>query len=317
MAEQFGFTDRIKRGWLVAMAGWRFILENPSCLIFPIVSVITKVIFALSLIVLYASYIIVRVIKYSKAHPHATSNHIHFKAKHAIPPVSGILLTVVFLFVMILISSIMYTALSYYMAKKIQNTPVSLGASISRAFSRFKTLCVWSLISALLKLIFNRIRKFARNGRFPFNLIASFVGGILNFAWNILTFFVIPIFALKDLSAIASIEESGNTVKKMWGEQLGGTASIGLVTLAALLSLGALAFLPIKLLKGTAFLHHNPTMLFAYFFALSIAGIFVILLSTTATTLFQTTAYLYSQDKTTGPFDAAFIETSFVQKPSN
>ena len=308
--------DKIKRGWHVAMRGWEFIWENPSCLIFPLISAVTKAALFLTIMGMYGMYALKRIITYKQAHPHATDAMMKMHLKPNISPVTGTLLTLAFTFVGILIASIMYTALSYYMAKKLEGTPVSLGTSFMRSLSRFKTLCVWSLINAVLTMIFNIIRNAAKDGKFPLNLIARLVAGLLQFAWEFLTFFVIPIFALKDLGAIASIEASGSTVKKMWGEQIGATFNIGLIGFVSFLILGLLTWGPLYLTAGAPSLNHHPKLFFFYLVGIVIAGIIVSLWLSTATTLFKTAAYLHSQGKSSGPFQAEFIKTSFQTKPS-
>jgi uncharacterized protein YneF (UPF0154 family) len=313
MTQQVGFIDRMKRGWNVVETGWGFIKDNPSCLIFPLISAVTKAAFVLTILVSYVFFLVKQLMQYVKAHPHATKAMMKVELKQIIPPLSGTLLMLLFLFICFLISSIMYTALSFYMAQKIEGQPASLGASLGRAFSRFGPLCLWSLINTLLAFLLKVIRKFARGNKFPFNLIVSFIAGSLRFAWKVLTFFVIPIFALKDLGMIATIEESGNTMKKMWGESIGANFNIGLIAFASFFILVLAGCLPIYLFSGTVF--HADLVTF-YTLALIVIGIFLSLLFSTATTLFQTAAYLHSQGKSSGPFQAEFIQTSFETKPS-
>lgn len=315
MEQRAGFFERVGRGWHVAMKGWKFILENPSCLIFPLVSGITKVLFVLLVLFSYILYAVMHLLKFAQTNPQASKQVMNVELKHMIPPLSGTILTLLFFFVCILISSIMYTALSFYMAKKLEGQPTSIGASLYRGFSRIGSLSVWSLINAILALILKVIRKFARGNKFPFNLIVQFIAGAFKFAWRVLTFFVMPIFALKDLGAIATIEESGSTMKKMWGESIGANFNIGIVGLLAFLLLGFLSWAPLYLVSGASFEHH-PRLIMFYAIGLIIAGMLVSLWISTATTLFQTATYLHSQGKSTGPFQKQFIETSFATHPS-
>lgn len=312
MIEQIGIFDRIKRGWRVAMTGWEFIKENPSCLVFSLISSLIKATFALSVVFFYMLYIVNKGVELAKSAPHLTDEQLKEAMSHklVIPPVEKIALMFAFLFVCILISSIMYTALSYYMAKKIEGTPVSIGASIGRGFARFKTLCAWSLINAALTIIFNMIRNAAKDGKFPFNLIAQLVAGMLQFAWSVLTFFVFPIFALKDLGAIESIEESGSTMKKMWGQSIGATFNISFISFLAFAGMSSIGCLASYLLLP------QPADIAGYGITIILVGILVNLWISTARTLFQTAAYLHSQGKSAGPFNADFIQTSFVAKPS-
>lgn len=310
MTEQIGIFGRIKRGWTIAMTGWHFILNNPSCLVFPIISSLVKTAFGFIAVIFYFIHIETKIEALARK-THLADPQFKQAVSHImIPPAPKIIIGFVFLFVCILITSLMYTALSFYLAKKMENTPVSISTSIGRSFTRFKTLLVWSLINALLTIIFNMIRNAAKDDKFPFNLIAQLVAGFLQFAWNVLTFFVYPIFALKDLDAIASIEESGNTMKKMWGQSIGATFNISLISFLGFTVIVA----PICLVSFLVL--SKPLFVGVCVVTILIAAIIVNLWIATATTLFQTAAYLHTQGKQVGPFNTDFIQASFATTPS-
>ncbi len=308
MTEQVGFFGKMKRGWQIAMAGWRFILNNPSCLIFPLISIITQALVFIPLIAYVVIYLLEK----------KNTEHLAAHQQTQLPS-SMIAFYIVILFCAGLVASIMYTALSHYMAQKLENKPTSIFSSLGRAFSRLGTLLAWTAINMILTAIFNWIRKSARDDTFPFNIIASLVAGILQFAWQFLTFFVYPIFALTELSAIGSIKASGETVKKMWGEQIGATFNISLIGFIAILALGFIIWpLSFFILDGSILFGTTPNNLADLIVILICVGLPLMIINlwiATAKTLFKTVAYLHTQGKQVGPFEENFIQTSFITKP--
>lgn len=314
MVQNVGFFERIKRGWHIAMTGWSFIWQNPSCLLFPLISLIVQALIFIPLL----AYAMIYALKNRAENIHL--KEMHLPIEHTPIPPSVYVFYAITLFLAGLTMSIMYTALSHYIAQKLENRPASVFSSLGVALSRFTTLFVWTFINVSLTLIFNWIREKARKGTFPFNLIAGLVANILQFAWQFLTFFVYPIFALTNFGAIDSIKESGQTVKKMWGEQIGATFNIGFIAFLAILALGIivwpLAFMFFNaqaMLFGTAGRHDSSDLIFILT-VLALPILLIGLWTSTAKTVFQTAAYLHSQGKPTGLFNAQFIETSFEQK---
>ncbi|MEI8241604.1 MAG: DUF6159 family protein, partial [Actinomycetota bacterium] len=57
-------------------------------------------------------------------------------------------------------------------------------------------------------------------------VILAALGGM---AWNIITFLVIPVLVVEGVGPVSAIKRSAGLLKKTWGEQIIGTAGIGLV----------------------------------------------------------------------------------------
>ena len=56
--------------------------------------------------------------------------------------------------------------------------------------------------------------------------IVAALGGM---AWNIITFLVVPVLVVEGVGPIGAIKRSAGLLKKTWGEQVIGSAGIGLV----------------------------------------------------------------------------------------
>lgn len=94
----------------------------------------------------------------------------------------------------------------------------------------------WALISATVGLLLNMIRERA-------GLIGRIGVGIVGVAWNLITFFVIPVFVFEGSGVIQSIKKSAVLFKRTWGENVVLRFSVGLI----LALLGLLGILPVAL----------------------------------------------------------------------
>jgi hypothetical protein len=104
----------------------------------------------------------------------------------------------------------------------------SLGDGLAIAASRLPQILAWALVSAtvgfLLKLIESAHEK-----------VGQIVSAILGTAWNVITYFVVPILVVEKLGPFAAIQRSLSLLKKAWGEALVGQIGLGLVLFLLLL----------------------------------------------------------------------------------
>lgn len=79
------------------------------------------------------------------------------------------------------------------------------------------------------------------------NLIVRLIGGGLGVAWTLATYLVVPVLVNRDIGPVDALKESVALMKKTWGENILGNASIGgvfFLIIAAVLLVGvALAIL--------------------------------------------------------------------------
>ena len=68
------------------------------------------------------------------------------------------------------------------------------------------------------------VRRYLRSER-----CGSLLLGAATVAWGLATFLVVPIVALEGLGPLAALDRSASLFRQKWGEQLVGTASIGVL----------------------------------------------------------------------------------------
>ena len=100
---------------------------------------------------------------------------------------------------------------------------------------------VWAVITATVGMTLRMIQE-----RVP--LLGGIVVALLGVAWNVLTFFVVPVFLYEPVGVGGSIKRSASLFKQRWGEQFVGNGAIGL----AMFLIGLVVALPLGLLSLSA-----------------------------------------------------------------
>ena len=80
----------------------------------------------------------------------------------------------------------------------------------------------WALVLTTVNLVLQALRERA-------GLLGTLLLGAAAVAWGLATLLVVPILALEGLGPLAALQRSTSLFREKWGEQLAGTASIGLI----------------------------------------------------------------------------------------
>lgn len=159
---------------------------------------------------------------------------------------------------------------------------------IAYALKHVGRIALWALITATVGYILRAIRE--RGG-----LIGSIVAGIVGIAWNLITFFVIPVIIFENLGVIESIKRSASLFRKTWGENMVLRFSLalmfGLLGLVGLIPIGVAvatkSAVVIAIVVGVVFLFWVILAIIGY----SLNGIFATALYDYASTGIVPTAY--------------------------
>jgi Family of unknown function (DUF6159) len=80
---------------------------------------------------------------------------------------------------------------------------------------------VWAVVTATVGMILRTIQE--RSG-----VVGRILFGIVGIAWNVLTYFVVPVLLFEPVGVGDSIRRSATIFRQRWGEQFIGQATIGL-----------------------------------------------------------------------------------------
>lgn len=187
------------------------------------------------------------------------------------------------------------------------------------AQSRLGTILGWAAIAATVGMILQALQNAARDSD---NVVTQIIGSILvslaGFAWNLITFLVIPVYVIENVGPIESIKRSASLLKKTWGENITGSFSMGIIQFLLILAIALLIGLPLFLLAAS-----TGSAIFIGFVVLVmlvlIGGVSIFFSALNA--IFQAALYKYAvsdgRDEAVNEFfDAELISGAFEPKPA-
>lgn len=118
----------------------------------------------------------------------------------------------------------------------------TLGSCLRAASRKAGKLFLWSIVVATVNVILQAIRE--RSGTLG-RIMASFAG----VAWNLATFFMIPVLMFESEGIGSSVKRSGNLFKQTWGETVIGQGGLGLAGGIVMILTLVIGFLALALLS--------------------------------------------------------------------
>ena len=135
--------------------------------------------------------------------------------------------------------------------------------------------------------------------------LGRMVAGLIGTAWSLATFLVVPILVTKDVDPWTAVKESATLFRQTWGEQVIGTASIGLAFLPIYLGIVAIGVLGIMI--GASL---SPWIAVAAAMSMIGAILFAALINSALSTVYQAALYHFA---TTGEVPTGYEGTSFQE----
>lgn len=129
--------------------------------------------------------------------------------------------------------------------KRLKGEPASIGDGFALARRHVGKIFVWAVITATVGMILRAIQERA-------GILGRILIGIIGIAWNLITFFVVPVLLYEPLGVGASIKRSASIFKERWGETFVGNATIGLALFIVSLGVILLAGGLVALVPGAA-----------------------------------------------------------------
>jgi hypothetical protein len=299
-------SGRLARGWLMARESFAVLRRYPSLTVFPIIS---GAIFLLVVGPIVLSLLPQLTWLHSVTGPiwerlgAADAGQAAFYVAAAAAVVAIYLLTVVAIFCNV---ALIHCALRCHAGQE-----PSVGAGVAAAVTCLPQILGWALVSITVGLVLNAIEGMLRD---KLGLLGALIGGLFEFAWSVVTYFVLPVLAAERLGPIAAVRRSSAILRSKWGESLAGEARFGLIGLLFFLQAAVLFFGGLAILLSSS----TPTLsgLGAILIALGICYALVILIVLQAlSTIFQAGVYLYATTGQVPPtLDRDLVEGAFRPK---
>jgi Family of unknown function (DUF6159) len=292
------FMDKIKRSWRLAQTSYKVLRSDPEMLWYPVISMALCALGTLLFLPLFLASGVLDIV---------AGRDFSFVA-------SVVGLIVSFLYYMMINAIVIFfnSALVHGTLARLDGKNPTFREGLNFASGRMSIILSYAAISATVGLLFSMLRDAARESSNP---IVSFLGsafaGLLGFAWNLATFFVVPVLVVENVGPIEAIKRSTKMLKSTWGEQIVGNAAIGFVFgLFSLLAfmIGLFLVIAVASLRNTVLLILAVGLLLIVVVGISLFG-------STLSTIYRAALYRYVANGTENTyFSKDDMESAFLPK---
>jgi len=215
--------------------------------------------------------------------------------------VLAVVLTAIGVYLATLVATYFAVALAAAAAEVLDGRDATVRGGMAVASRMTGPIAGWALVLTTVNLVLQLLRERA-------GILGSVLLGAASVAWSLATFLVVPILALEGLGPLAALDRSSALFRAKWGEQLVGTASIGIL-FAVFGTVPALLLLFFGLASGS-------TTVAVVCVVVGILGAVVAgVLGSAARSVFSVALYRYAAGAgPTGPFTTADLESAVARK---
>ena len=211
------------------------------------------------------------------------------------------IIAVVGVYLATVVATYFAVALAASAAEVLDGRDATVRGGIAVAGRNVGAILGWALVLTTVNLVLQALRERA-------SLLGTLLLGAAAVAWGLATLLVVPLLALEGLGPLAALSRSTSLFRQKWGEQLVGTASIGLIfTLLGTVPAALLGFLGIA--SGSTVL------------AIVLIGLAVLIavaagvLGSAARAVFAVALYRHAAGTgATGPFSAHDLDRAVLRK---
>lgn len=290
-----------KQSKAVTSQAWGVIKQNPYMLAFPAVSAVLAII-----AVLVIGGAGVAALGLSQVEQEAASGEVSTASM-----IVGVIILFVAAYVATLITVVFMGGLVKCADEELQGRDSSFGAGLSASFSRLPALMGWALIETVVGWLISAVQGNGTNDNVLVTILRVVLAGLMQVAWTIISFFVLPLIILRGKGPLQAIKESVGLIRKTWGMQVAGGVRIGGI-------IGLIAVLPgilVTIVGGFIALSGTP----ALGIPISTIGIIVVILASVLISamkaVFSVALLHYVEDgMAIGPFDASQLQAAVKVK---
>ncbi len=282
--------ESFSRSWQLVKYSWAFLRRNKAFMWFPIFSGLATL--AASIVLLLPAGIVMGLFAMMSGGRNDDTGTSIF----------GYILLFAYYMVVYTISIYFNVALAGAVMKELDTGDATVQDGMAIARGKMSLILQYAAISSTVGIVMNAIRE---RGGFIGSIVAS-LGGM---AWNLLTFFVIPLLVIEDKGIVDLIKDSGSLLKRTFGEQVAGGFGVGAVMFLAMM---------VVMVAGIALiaLFSSSGLLVGLVIALMIAGFIAIgLIGGTLTSIYRVLVFRYAQAGTIpSDMDVALLQGAFKEK---
>jgi hypothetical protein len=214
---------KIRRSWSLVKASWSVLKADKELALFPVVSAICV---AIAIAIIAGGFMLVTG---DGAQEIADRFDENSNRSWSI----GDLVTLFLIyFISVLIATFFNAALIGATLKRLRGGDPTFRDGLHIASGRIGSIVGYAAIAATVGVLIQVIRSRS-------DTLGNIGAGLLNAAWGVATFLVVPVLVAEDIGPADAIKRSGSLLKKTWGEQIAGNFSLGLISFLAMLVVAA------------------------------------------------------------------------------
>jgi hypothetical protein len=288
----------MRRGWSIAAASWDVLARYPRLIILPLIA-------AIAMIAAFATvFAAVVVLNGGFEQAGQFVEHVHrFWEAHRIAAGAGLGIVG---WVLTTFSLYVNAALIFCVLRCFAGHEPSIRDGLTASFARLPQIVGWAFVSVVMGFVTSFIQDTLKE---KLGFLGNLLGGLIDFAWAVVTYFVLPVLVVEGLGPVAAIKRSSALMRQTWGETATGSVGLGALGFAA--AVPAMIFIAAGVAMASA---TGIGGLAAVFFAIAIVYLMAVsLVMGTLGAIFRAGLYVYA---TTGeaPFDTALMQSAFARK---
>jgi hypothetical protein len=221
---------------------------------------------------------------------------------------SGTVVGIIILFIFYLVTSFIVTYFTSGLVGaaiiRLRGGDPTFGDGIRIANQHVGAIFTFALMAATVGVISSLIRGNQRNR----SVLRDVAASLTTMAWNIASFLAIPIIVSRPVSAFEAVKQSTLMLRKTWGEQIIGSAGIGVVFIIPFIVLVIGGIFGIVALLNAG----QGTAALVLFVLIIILIALLAIVQTALSGIYKAAIYLYAaEDVETPAFDPALVRTAF------
>jgi hypothetical protein len=294
---------RLSRGWSMAKASFAVLKQHPKLAILPLMSG--------TIFLIIAGAILASLMPQLGAVHFASNSIWKWLGSDSGPGILFYASAFGVIFVMTAVAIFFNVALIHCALRALAGEQPSIRSGLKAAVTLLPQILGWAFVATTIGIVLNIITDMLKE---YLGFLGSLLGGLLEFSWAVVTYFVVPVLVTEKVGPITAVKRSASILRAKWGESLAGEARIGLLgglffLLSALVFAGGAAIV----LGKTAPTIAGLGVILMVIGALAAIGTMVMV--SALSTIFQSGIYVYATTGQVPAFlDRDLVEQAFVQK---
>lgn len=284
--------NTLSRSWSLVKASYNVLRSDPELMVLPFVSMLGVIL--VSIVFFVPAYFTGLLDGVGRNGEGLTSQDI-------------LGLVVLFLYYLVMYTVIIFSNVALVGAAmmRLRGEDPTVRDGIRIAMQHLPQIVGYAAISATVGLVLKVLRD-------QDNIVGKIVAMVVNVAWNVVTFLVIPVLVVENVGPVEGIKRSTALLRKTWGEQLVGNGGVGLVlgliTFAVIVVVGVPLFFLAASSNSTALMLLVVAVIVLLVMAISLFG-------AALNGVFQAALYNYASTGTAGQgFDEHLVRDAFRSK---